>query len=363
MAGIQGPDLYRYAGGTSWPNNNLLNPSAQPFSPLTRQYNLYNTAVEQQAGDYGNIMKQYQDLARQSSGSPIQQISPQTYVPQQMRAPENITPKTYTPASYSAQSYTYKPSADVTASLGNLKGLSETGGYSPQDIADLRARGVSPIRAVYANAQRGVDRQRALSGGYSPNYNAVSAKMARELSDQIADAIQNVNAGIAQNVAGNKLSAAPQYASAAAGQSGLENQIGMGNTAAQNQARMLNAGAINEAGQFNTGANNNAQLQNIANQLLVSQFNTGSTNQANQFNLEQPYKAGQFNLAARGQGQDQLLRAIQGQQSLYGTTPAMSALFGGQALSGAELQNMINQQGNQGNSQFFNSFMGGLGRA
>ncbi len=179
-------------------------PNSEPVDPLINQYKLYDTAVKQQSGDYGNIMKAYQD---------------------------------------------YQSGPAMT----NLVNLSQTGGYSPEDISSIRERGISPIRSVYASANRDVDRTKALQGGYSPNYNAVKAKMAREMSDTISNQTNNVNAGIAQNVAQNKLSIAPNFASAA-------------------------------------------------------------------------------------------FRPIEGMQSLYGTTPAMSALFGNQALQHASLQNNINQE-------------------
>lgn len=192
-------------------------PQPQTLGGITGAYGLYNTAVDQQAQDYSRIMQGYQNL----SSSPAYQ---------------------------------------------NLADLSSTGGYSEADKADLRARGVSPIRSVYASANRDVDRQKALQGGYSPNYNAVKAKMAREMSDTISNQTQNVNADIASRVAQNKIGLAPTYANMTA----------------------------------------------------------------------EPLKA---------------------QQSLYGTTPALSNLFGNQALNAAQLQNNINQAPavNRGNSSGWGS--------
>jgi hypothetical protein len=243
--------------------------------PLTGSYNLYNKAVEQQAGDYGNIMKNYQDLLNKA----------------------NSFTSGYNPATA-----TYQQSPDLTDAISKLKGLSETGGYSDQDIQNLRERGISPIRSVYASAQRNVDRNRALQGGFSPNYNAVTAKMARELSDQIANQVTNVNAGIAQNVAQNKLNITPQYAGTTAGQSNLANEMG-----SQNADRV---------------------------------------NQAKQFGMQIPFQYASD--------------ALHGMTSLYGTTPAMSSLFGNQALQAASLQNQINQEGQRNTNQAISSFMPGI---
>lgn len=206
--GFSGPS---YAPNrTNWSPPLAANSSEQYPSnnPLMSQYKLYNTAVEQQSGDYGNIMQAYKDLLKPGS------------------------------------------------SISNLNELSRTGGYSPEDIANIRERGISPIRSVYAGANRDVDRQRALQGGYSPNYAAVKAKMARELSDTVANHTTNINADLAQRIAQNKLSIAPSAASSS-------------------------------------------------------------------------------------------MEPIRGMASLYGSTPGLASLYGNQALQGAQLQNQINQQGNQ----------------
>src|SRR5215471_5118170 len=70
--------------------------------------------------------------------------------------------------------------------MGGYKNFAATGGYSPSDLSAIRARSVSPIRAIYANANREVDRGKSLSG-YSPNFNASKAKMAREQSYALSD--------------------------------------------------------------------------------------------------------------------------------------------------------------------------------
>src|SRR5262245_55671532 len=53
----------------------------------------------------------------------------------------------------------YNNAANIqTQDYGNIMGeydnFSKTGGYSPEDIANFRARATSPIRAAYANAMR-----------------------------------------------------------------------------------------------------------------------------------------------------------------------------------------------------------------
>lgn len=244
-------------------NANVRQFGARPpvVDPLEKSFKTHNAAVEQQGIDYSGIMKGYQNMLA-GAGQAGNQVTP--------------------------QSYAYQGSPDVTSALATQKGLAETGGYSPEGIANIRERGISPIRSIYSSANRNLNRQRGLSGGYSPNMVAGQAKMAREMSEQMGGAMNNVNASLAQNIAGNRLQAAPQYAQTAGQQSGLQNQIGMANVESANAANKFNVG--------------------------------------NKTDIEG--------------------RALQGMSGLYGTTPALVNTFGNQAMQGAGLQNTIQQQAN-----------------
>jgi len=255
-----------------------------PATPLQNQYSLYNSGVAQNANDKDEIMSGFRSLL--SNRLPMMQAG------------------TYTP-----QTYNYAPSADYKQAAGTLKELTDTGGYTQQGLNDIRERGISPIRSVYANAQRNVDRNRRLQGGFSPNYNAVTAKMAREMSDQIGTATTNVNAGLAQNVAQNRLSIAPTYANTVQRES---------ETAADYGRR-----------------------------------NVDSVNEANRFNIQMPLQYGQYNMANQGQA----LGALQGMTSLYGTTPALSQLFGNQAMDRAQFENLMSQQQSQNGLQALSGMM------
>lgn len=96
-----------------------------------------------------------------------------------------------------------------TQNFGAYSGYQDfanNGGFSDQNVQDMRARSVAPMRAVYQNAQDNINRQRALGGGYSPNYTAASAKMARELGYGLADASTNVEGQLAQQKQQGRLS-------------------------------------------------------------------------------------------------------------------------------------------------------------
>ncbi len=223
-------------------------------SPLQGYYDNYSQGANQNKADYSRLMGQYNDVFNKTQGQGQYQETP-----------------------------------DYREAINNLSGLARTGGYSQQDLTDLRARAISPIRAIYANAQRDIERKRALNGGYSPNYNAVTAKFAREQSDQISNQMQNANAGIAQNVAQNKLQVAPQFANIAQNQDQYRNDYGMKN------------------------------LQ-------------------------------------------QQLQALGGQTSLYGTTPALTATFGGQAQNASQLQAQIDQWGKQNGLNLVSQLVSGMKR-
>lgn len=192
--------------------------SARPAPPgMQGGYGLYNTAIQQQAGDYGNIMKGYQGLLDKG------------------------------------------PSADIAASTANLKDLSATGGISDADAANMRARGISPIRAAYATAQRNTDRQRGLQGGYAPNYGAVQAKMAREQSEQLAAGSTNVEAALAEMRQKGKLQAGTAYSDAAGRQDSSTREALQGMTSLYGTTPAL-------ASLYGNQALQGAQLQNNINQ-------------------------------------------------------------------------------------------------
>jgi hypothetical protein len=109
--------------------------------------------------------------------------------------------------------YNYYQSPELQQSINQLSENTRTGGYSADAISDIRARGISPIRSVYANAMRNASRSRNLAGGYSPNAGAVDAKFAREQSSVLSDATTDVNARIAEMVAGGKSTALNNLAS------------------------------------------------------------------------------------------------------------------------------------------------------
>lgn len=177
--------------------NDFYTKSQSAPSPIENEFggtrqnlsNQFQNAITRQTGDYGNIMGQYQGFNPNATASRNPQVQ---------------------------QGY------DTLGSAGaGFKNFADTGGYSAQDIQDLRARGMSPITAAYGNSMRELDRARALGGNAgSPNYIAAVSKAQRTMPQQLSDAMQGVNAGLAQNIASNKLA-------------GLSGEAGVGSSIGQ----------------------------------------------------------------------------------------------------------------------------------
>ena len=243
--------------------------------------NNYNQSVGRQTQDYSNIMGGYQDFAKNMA-------APRTFSASGVGVtrPEELN-----------KAYGY-----LNEAAPGYRTFAETGGYSPQDIQELRARGSAPITAAYSNAEREINRTRAIGGaGGSPNYIAAMSRMQRELPGQLASATTNVNAGLADAIRQGKLS----------GLSGLTGIGGqMGGLASAESGRQLQAGIANQG----------ADLQ-------AQGMTQGALNNYNQAQLG----------------------ALGGQTGLYGTTPAMAATFGNQALNASgqwlNAEQMRNQQG------------------
>lgn len=289
--------------GSATPVGSYYNQPAQRSSPLANQYNLYNSAVTTQAKDYDTLSQGYQQLFNKSMGD--------------LNNPQNRL--TIPPAgSYTPTDYNFTESPDYQASFALQRNLATTGGLTSADQQNLRERGISPIRAVYANANRDIDRQRALQGGFSPNYTASKAKLSRDLSQGIADATTNVNAEIAKMIQQGKLQATPQMLDSAQRENALMNQYG--------------------------------------------RMNTDARNQASQFNLELPLKYAEANASNLSAPYQAAMAALNGQTNLYGTTPALSRLFGDQAQNAAQFQFGVNQANANNQNAYTQSVMNPLYR-
>lgn len=251
--------------------------------------NQYNQAMQSQMADYNRIMGGYQDWR-------TNQIQP---LLDSMSARE--------PTQFSFREINPVRSPETEQAMAGYREFSETGGYSPQDIQELRARGVSPIRAAYGNSVREIDRARSLSGGYAPNYIAARGRMQRELPGQIADATTTVNAQLADAIRSGRLS-------------GL---AGLGGLADSEAGRGMQADLANQ------GADLQAQ---------------GMT--------EDAYGAYINRLMA---GQGLFGQSLDAERGLFGTTPGMANMFGNQLMQMMQMEQnerLSREQMRQQNTQF-----------
>lgn len=292
-------ELAGVAGQAGQQYNQLMGsqtPLEKEFIPQSQQmWNNYASGSGQNLEDYSNIMGGYRNFAANLP-------SPTKFTPQMVSAsnvgvsrPEELT-KAYGYLNQAAPGYT---------------NFAETGGYSPTDIQELRARGTSPIRSAYSNAMMEMDRSRALGGSAgSPNYIAALSRMQRELPEQLSTATTNVNAELANAIRSGKLSGL-------AGLTGIGSE--MGGMAGAESGRQLQAGIANQGANLQAGmANQNVDLQ----------------------------AQGMNEQALQSQRQAQLA-ALSGQSGLYGTTPGMASTFGNQALNAYGQRGQLEQMRNQ----------------
>lgn len=254
--------------------------------------NNYNQAVGGQQQDYGNIMNAYNQFR--------QGLSPTSFSYKNVSAPR---PKEL------GESYGY-----LREAMPGYREFSETGGYSPTDIQELRARGMSPIRSAYGNTMMELDRARSLGGGGgAPNYIAALSRAQRELPEQMAGAMTDVNARLADSIRQGRMF-------------GLQGISGTGSTmgglSSQEAGRQLQAALANQSADL--------QAQGMGEQSRQNMF-------GNQ------------------------LASIGGQANLFGTTPGMSSMFGNQALNAMQMRQGAEQARNQFGLGLLDAQMRGYG--
>jgi hypothetical protein len=141
--------------------------------------------------------------------------------------------------------YTSANQSDINARQGlenQFGDFAKTGGYTPNDLSNIRGRANSPLAAVYANANREVDRSRALQGGYSPGFGVLKARMARDMSQGLSDSSRNTEGMIAQMVNQGKQFGTSGLLSAygtAPGATGQAGQLALGSTGQRLQGEGL----------------------------------------------------------------------------------------------------------------------------
>jgi hypothetical protein len=206
----------------------------------------YGAAINTQGSDYDSIMSGY---GNQADRQPISPIS-------------------------------YGSNPDVTSALSTLKNFSTTGGFSDSDINALRERAISPIRSIYANAQQNLNRNKTISGGYSPGFAGATARMARDQSNLISGKTNDANANIASMVQSGRLASLSPYANLASSEAGRALDTSKFNTSLENEDRNRQLQILQ--GKNSLYGTNPALVSTFGNQALASNAQSES---ARQFDL------------------------------------------------------------------------------
>lgn len=93
------------------------------------------------------------------------------------------------------------------------KEFEKTGGYSADDLGNIRSRGNSAIASTYGNMADTMKRGQAATGQMSPGFDAAGFKMMRQGAQDIGTNARDTEANIAQMVQSGRIGAANAHAS------------------------------------------------------------------------------------------------------------------------------------------------------
>lgn len=274
------------------------------YADLEQERQQHRSGPTQLEQEMGPITQGYQNRYENVANQQVQHYNDITGLTREWRD-KSITPTVAAinarqPSAFTTQNVNYERNPETTGSaITGYQDFANTGGYSGQDIQELRARGISPIRSTYQNAMMQMDRGKALQGGYAPNYMAAQAQMQRELPQQLSDATTNVNAGLADAIRQGKLS-------------GLSGLSGIGS---MESGHRMSAALANQSANLRAQEGTEQALSAHDNRKLDAQRLLGSS--------------------------------IDMERSLYGTSPGASAAFGNQAQQAYQQRLALDELRNQ----------------
>jgi hypothetical protein len=222
--------------------------------------------------------------------------------------------------------------------------FAKTGGYSDQDIGNIRSRANSVIPAYYDVARRDAARRGAIQGGYGPGQSALMSRMSREQARGAASTALDTELGIKDKVNSGRQWGASGLTDAErgyqdmrmralTGASGIEG--GMTDSIARNRTGAANMGATNETGM----QSHIQQGKMFGTQGLEGMAESAAARSA----------AASARGAADARWQAEFDRegqqfGLEGMRSLYGMQPGETSMYLGANMAGRGL-NMDNQQG------------------
>lgn len=97
----------------------------------------------------------------------------------------------------------YDPS--TYGAYSGYKDFSETGGYTPEQVAAMRARGEGAVRSTFDASRRRLEQQNRIMGGSSTARTAALAKLTRDAAHEVGDTDINLEASLADSIRQGKL--------------------------------------------------------------------------------------------------------------------------------------------------------------
>lgn len=192
-----------------------------------------------------------------------------------------------------------------------------TGGYTPEQRANIKARALAPISSMASGTRDELARRRNLSGGYAPGFDAASQELRRGTARDIASTALGANVEVQERVNAGRLAGAAGVATGeqnvvSAIQADLQRRTGALFDAAQLESQLADAiarytamgisgqeataRAIADVEAINMQEANRVNMFNASGKFNAATFNAGNAFTANQLNSANQLGVDQFNI-------------------------------------------------------------------
>lgn len=262
-----------------------------------------------------DILKGYQDLYKNSTGATDMfggsgsggGYTPQTYTPQ-LANTERAGLSGYTRAGADVAGVLSKGGEWDPRDRAGYGDLAETGGYSANDISNIRNRAASSSPAFYESVRNRMA-QKATAAGVNQSgiFGAASDRLTRDAARGAASNSLDAELGLQDQIRQGKLEGLKGLTGLDTSQNefrgqGMQGYLNAGGD--ENQVNMFNAGQGNEMNRYNTTNINDASQYNISNANAAAA--AGSSNAT----------------ALRNEKVKEYMAGLSGMQDVYGSTPA-----------------------------------------
>jgi len=98
------------------------------------------------------------------------------------------------------QGYATPEQKDAGWGWGTFKNFAETGGWSPDEMSDFRARSTSGIPSMYGGLRDEMVRGKTIQGGYGPGYGTAQSQLARDRARSMGEASLGAETSLANSI-------------------------------------------------------------------------------------------------------------------------------------------------------------------